>query len=162
MLCTLKWTSLIFHEICKGCCVRKSQTKCDITANLQSWRYLGFLDLTSLYVMKIGIFASDYILDWMLNSDHAFVAMRMHFHSFVLNLLILWFLTHWSSVLFSTTSIKGKNRCSIVTMVTRLWDGQPRNCGSLLSMCKRLLFKNTQIGSWAYAASYSANSFACR
>jgi hypothetical protein len=44
----------------------------------------------SLYVMKIiEIFENDYVLRRMLNCDNAFVAMCMHFHSFVFNLLFL-------------------------------------------------------------------------
>jgi len=44
----------------------------------------------SLYVMKIiEIFENDCVLRRMLNCANAFVAMCMHFHSFVFNLLFL-------------------------------------------------------------------------
>lgn len=46
---------------------------------------------------------------------------------------------------FQQYIIKSKNRGCIVAMVTRLWDGQPMNCGSFLSMCKRFLFKTRRL-----------------
>jgi len=44
-------------------------------------------------------------------------------------------------IIFNNIQKKGTNWASIVALVTRLWDGQPRNCVSFLGMCKRLLFK---------------------
>jgi len=54
---------------------------------------------------------------------------------------------------------------SIVAVVTRLWDGQPRNCVSFLSMCKKLPHKTPRSASGAHSASYSVSvesTFSCR